>query len=100
MRKRQKVLVARSAQLDLADVHEFISRDNPAAAARLRARILASFRLLAEFPKAGRQTADETARLQPVPGTNYVILYELGPAVVHILRILHGAMRWPPDEEE
>jgi toxin ParE1/3/4 len=31
-----------------------------------------------------------------VVGTPYVVVYRIEPASVVILRVLHGAQRWPP----
>jgi plasmid stabilization system protein ParE len=30
--------------------------------------------------------------------TPYLVIYEHAGEAVHILRVLHGAQQWPPDE--
>lgn len=51
--------------------------------------------ILADFPDAGRPGRVKGSRELPVAGTPYIIAYRVEPDAVVILRVLHGAQRWP-----
>ncbi len=79
------------------DAHQrFIAREQPAAAARIAARIVAAIDPLAAYPLYGRAAPwDGRQRLRelPVAGTPYVVLYTLDSSAdeVVIVRVVHGA---------
>jgi toxin ParE1/3/4 len=81
-----------AAIADLAGLHAYIAIDNPAAAGRMVQRILTSTEALAAMPSRGRPgRVPETRELVISP---YVIAYHVGEHV-QVLRVLHGARRWP-----
>ena len=79
----------------LEDIHRYIARDNPAAAAKVMDGILAKAELLMDFPDIG-------SRLRVVPeGEVRMVLYghyriaylHRGDAdIVEILGVFHGAL--------
>jgi plasmid stabilization system protein ParE len=78
-----------------AQVHH-ITRDQPAAASRIAARIVAATDRLAAYPLYGRAAAwDVRHRLRelPVAGTPFVVLYTIDTGLdeVVIVRVVHGA---------
>jgi toxin ParE1/3/4 len=84
------VTLSPEALADLRSIRAFIAGDNPGAAARLGARLVAACDRLAAFPNRGRPGR--------VPGTRelasvhpYVIVYRVTSAGVEIIRIWHKA---------
>ena len=73
----------------------FIARDNPAAAARVVEAISAGVEMLAQHPAMGRSGRVEGTRELVVPDTPYVVPYRVRDHAVEILRVFHGARKWP-----
>ncbi len=73
----------------------FIALDNPAAAARLVDTIARSVELLAQHPGLGRPGRVEGTRELVVANTPYLVPYRVRNNVVEILRVFHGARKWP-----
>lgn len=82
----------RNRQTQLA----YIAERNPRAAIEVGDAIEAAVARLADFPKSGRPGRVQSTRELVVTGTPYVIVYRIERAGVVILRLLHGAQRWPP----
>jgi len=76
-------------------VAEYISRDNPAAAARTVAAIVNAVDNLERFPAAGRPGRVSGTRELIVPGTPYIIPYRVRANVVQVIRVFHAARKWP-----
>ncbi|HYD70919.1 type II toxin-antitoxin system RelE/ParE family toxin [Azospirillum sp.] len=87
------------ARRDFLGICDWIDARNPQAAERVGRRILDVADRLAALPGMGRTGRVEGTREFAVPGLPYVIVYanDDGESVV-ILRVLHGAMRWPPEK--
>lgn len=51
---------------------------------------------LADFPAMARPGRVPGTRELVVTGTPYLVVYRLGPDRITVLRVLHGAQRWPP----
>ncbi|KTT71869.1 hypothetical protein NS334_09810 [Sphingomonas endophytica] len=68
-----------------------IEQFDPAAAARMSARLLALGDSLASFPNRGGPAEDGLRELTIVPP--YILLYETDGEVVSIFSIRHGARR-------
>ena len=89
-----------TAKTDLTQLKEYLEPRNAVAAQKQLSAIATSARMLETFPligKAGR--VDETRELV-VPGTNYILVYAiLSPESLYILRVLHGAEKFPPFED-
>lgn len=85
------------ASLDLIDIADYISRDNPAAAYRFLDAAERAFDLLATFPLLGTATRFRDPRLDGVrlfplrEFNNFVIVYQPEDDGVFILRVVHGA---------
>lgn len=79
----------------LEDIRDWIARDNPAAAARMIARIRAAVERLATAPGAGRPGRVASTRELVISGTPYIVPYRVRDDTVQIITILHGAQRWP-----
>jgi toxin ParE1/3/4 len=83
----------RAASRDLESVEQYISRNNPNAAIDTVLEIIRRVEMLAEHPGMGRPGRVEGTRELVLPP--YVVPYvHQGDAVI-VLRVLHGAMKWP-----
>jgi toxin ParE1/3/4 len=85
----------------VADRHAqlaFIASDNVRAAIEQGDRIQAAVDRLADFPQAGRSGRKRGTRELVISGTPLLAVYRVreNPAEIQILRLLHGAQRWPP----
>jgi toxin ParE1/3/4 len=85
----------RKALANLDEEAEYIAKDNPAAAGRLVLRILAEAELLRDNPAMGRAGRVPGTRELVVAGTPYIVPYRVRDELVEILRVLHGARKWP-----
>lgn len=52
---------------------------------------------LADFPESARPGRVPGTRELVVSATPFVVVYRIEVAGVLILRVLHGAQKWPPD---
>ena len=85
----------RAALGNLDQIGAFIARDDPAAAVRAIERIRLHVNRLAEQPQLGRPGRVPGTRELVIAGTPYVVPYRVRENAVEILRVLHGAQRWP-----
>lgn len=84
------------AESDLLDILDHIAEDDPGAALATIDRIEGAALRLAEFPRSGREGSVTGTRELPIPGLPFVLIYRIQDSAVEILRVLHGARRWPP----
>jgi toxin ParE1/3/4 len=76
-------------------VAEYISRDNPDAAARTVAAIVGAVENLKRFPASGRPGRVSGTRELVVSGTPYIVPYRVRGDAVELLRVFHAARKWP-----
>jgi toxin ParE1/3/4 len=93
--ERVRIRWLRRAILDLDQVEAFVARDNPVAATALVVEIVQAVSLLGEQPGLGRSGRVPQTRELVVPGTPYLVPYRVVEGTVQILRVYHGARRWP-----
>jgi toxin ParE1/3/4 len=84
-------IAKRNREIQLA----YISDRNPWAAIDMGDAIDAAVINLVNHPHLGRVGRIRGTRELVVSGTPYVIAYRVEPGAVVILRLLHGAQRWP-----
>jgi toxin ParE1/3/4 len=90
------VLWSSEAIDDLASLRAFIAEDDPAAAQRIVLRIGHNVaQLLSEQPQMGRPGRVPGTRELVLPGTPYVVPYRIRDNRIQVLRVYHGARRWP-----
>jgi toxin ParE1/3/4 len=89
------------AEEDLDQIEDYISAEDPAAAARVRTAIVQQAIGLGKMPAKGmvlREAAREQevgVGLWPVSRfRNYLILYRIESNQIRVLRILHAAQDW------
>lgn len=80
---------------DLAALRAYIARDDPAAAQRIALSIIGAVELLAENPAAGRPGRVPGTRELVIPRTPFIVPYRQHGDVIQVLRVYHGARRWP-----
>ena len=85
------------AECNLARQLAYIAERNPWAAIEMGDSIEAAVQHLAGHPHMGRPGRVKGTRELVVSGTPYVIAYRAEPGAVVILRVLHGAQRWPAE---
>jgi len=85
----------REARANLDAEAEYISQDSPAAAGRMVEAIESAVARLARHPAMGRPGRVLGTRELVVPGTPYVIPYRVHDNTVEVIRVFHGARRWP-----
>ena len=85
----------RAARGNLIAVSEYISQDNPDAAARTVAAIVRAVGALEHFPALGRPGRMSGTRELVVPGTPYIVPYRVRGDVVQLIRVFHAARKWP-----
>ena len=85
------------AREDLLAIVDYISEENPDAALHLLIDIKGKATKLTEFPKIGRRGRVEKTR-ELVVWSNYIIVYQEDANMIRILRVLHAAQQWPPNQ--
>ncbi len=90
-----KIEWVRLALSDLDEAATFIAQDNPEAARRMVRRIYNTARLLSDQPDAGRPGRVHGTRELVIADTPFILPYRVVNNTVQILRVLHGARKWP-----
>lgn len=80
---------------DLADIADYIARDNPAAAKRIVSRLWSAVKTLANQPEIGRPGRVYGTRELIVSNTPFIVPYRIVKSEIQILRVLHGSRNWP-----
>jgi toxin ParE1/3/4 len=83
------------ASTDLAELMTYIARDSLKAAYRMHDEIRRQTSILVTNPEAGRVGRISGTRELVITRTPYIAAYRLSSEVITILRLLHGAQRWP-----
>lgn len=85
-----------SAVEDLEEIEAFISKDNAIAATEQILEILEQVeQLLPTYPKIGRDGRADDTRELVIAGTKYIAIYQIDENFIYILRVIHGAQKWP-----
>jgi toxin ParE1/3/4 len=83
--------MSRLAEMDLAEITDFIALDNPEAAYRFEEELLDSAHKIARAPLAYVERPDLRPGLRSCVHGAYVIFFTVNREGVRIERILHGA---------
>ena len=86
-----KVRTTPLAEADLEDIWLTIALDDGAAADRLLRRIADKLERLATFPEMGAPRPDIAPSARLLVEGSYLVLYEIEPGGVVIVRVVHGA---------
>ena len=93
-----QVIIAPSAQMDLADIVRYIAPHNSDAAARLGFELITRAESLANFPEIGRSVPEfAQLDLREIICRSYRIIYRLNrkDQQIQIVRFWHGARGFP-----
>ncbi|MGH6916937.1 MAG: type II toxin-antitoxin system RelE/ParE family toxin [Geminicoccaceae bacterium] len=85
------------ALADVTEIYRYVAADDPRAAARVIQRIQAAVRLLAQMPQRGRPGRWPGTRELVIPRTAFIVPYRVRGDLIEILRVFHGARRWPEE---
>jgi len=80
---------------DLDELMDYIAQDNPEAATKVAGEIWETTRMLSNHPAMGKPGRVPGTREMVVTGTSYIVPYRVVANEVQILRVLHGARKWP-----
>lgn len=81
---------------DLVSLRAYIGEDDATAAQRVTLRILHNVEtLLSQNPRTGRPGRVPGTRELVIPRTPFILPYRVQGSTIHILRVYHGARRWP-----
>jgi toxin ParE1/3/4 len=81
---------------DLISLRAYIAEESPAGARRIVLRILHDAEhLLPDNPHMGRPGRVPGTRELVIPRTPYIMPYRIQAESIQILRVYHGARRWP-----
>jgi toxin ParE1/3/4 len=84
------------AMEDLAALRAYIEKNDPAAARRVALHIVESIEtLLCDHPELGRSGRVPGTRELVIPRTPFIVPYRVVGNTIQILRVFHGARRWP-----
>lgn len=92
-----KLVWSAFALSDREQIYDYIESESPRSAALVDGRISESVNLLLDFPESGRVGRVSGTREQIIAHTPYIAAYDIRGDVIRILRLLHGAQRWPDD---
>jgi toxin ParE1/3/4 len=81
---------------DLIALRAYIAEESPTGARRIVLRILHDVEgLLADNPEIGRPGRVPGTRELVIARTPYIVPYRVRRGTIQILRVFHGARRWP-----
>ncbi|MCC7348647.1 MAG: type II toxin-antitoxin system RelE/ParE family toxin [Variibacter sp.] len=81
---------------DLVSLRAYIAEHDPAAAQRTAQRIIVLIEtVLVENPHMGRPGRVPGTRELVITRTPYVVPYRMRGGAIEVLRVYHGARRWP-----
>ena len=83
------------AERDLVEIVTYIAKDNPLAANTVFEEIKNQISMLAKYPYLGRVGRVKKTRELVILRTPYLAPYQILNEAVNILRIVHGACKWP-----
>lgn len=92
-----KVVWLPRARANRTDAIDYIVQDNPGAALDQLGEIEQQSDILAKHPEIGRPGRRRGTRELVINRTPFILLYRVRPRAkrVEILRLLHGAEKWP-----
>lgn len=86
---------------ELAEIGDYIAKENPRAAAKVVNDIHSTTRrLLSSNPFIGRKGEIKGTRELVIPRTPYIVAYRVGDDRIEILFVQHGAREWPDELRE
>ncbi|WP_026942677.1 type II toxin-antitoxin system RelE/ParE family toxin [Hellea balneolensis] len=91
----RRVKWAEKAEAEFLEAIDYISDDNPNAAEAVRQRIIETANLLGRRP-IGRPGRMLNVYEKTVLKTSYILAYEVTDEEINIIRVIHSAQNWTP----
>lgn len=82
---------------DRESIYDYIEADNPRAALELDEQFSRRASQLATHPMIGRIGRVPSTR-ELVVRPDYLMIYDIDGETLRVLRVLHAAQQWPPDQ--
>ena len=89
-----KLVWTRTARDNRRAIREFIAAGSPSAALNFDALLSMQAQRLLDHPGIGRPGRVQGTR-ELVAHRHYVLVYDLTPDAIRVLRVLHTARQWP-----
>jgi toxin ParE1/3/4 len=83
------------AAADLEHITDYLFQNAPERAAELVRGIYNAPAALLRFPYRGRAGKKEGTRELVLSSLPYIVVYQITGEVIHVVRILHSAQKWP-----
>ncbi len=80
---------------DLGSLRAWIAKDSPKAAREVALAVIEAVEHLPDNPHVGRPGRVPGTRELVVPHTPFIVPYRVQAGVLQVLRVYHGARRWP-----
>jgi addiction module RelE/StbE family toxin len=94
-----RVAWTEQAFLRLAEIEDFIGKDNPPAALKLISRLIEKAEALTKFPQIGRQVPEVPGGdLRELIEGNYRIVYRVRNRVIQIITVFEAHRLLPDDD--
>ena len=90
-----KIRWLQSALNDIQDIHDYVARDNVAAARRVINAVQDELKILPEHPAIGRPGRIAGTRELVIRKYPYIVAYRQSTSSVEILAVVHSSRRWP-----
>jgi toxin ParE1/3/4 len=84
-----------AAAADLERIAEYLFAHAPDRAPRLVRAVYEAPETLLTFPLRGRPGKKQGTRELVIARLPWIVVYTVRNDVIHVVRILHGAQRWP-----
>jgi toxin ParE1/3/4 len=84
--------LTRRARRDLLNIWGYIAADNVSAADRFVDLLVHHFRIIGNFPEAGRKRDELRTGYRSLPVGEYLIFYRVQKPGVQIMHVVHGRM--------
>ncbi|MGO9632274.1 MAG: type II toxin-antitoxin system RelE/ParE family toxin [Steroidobacteraceae bacterium] len=91
----RRIEPSRAAIADFDAIYDYISRDNPRAAAQVLRSLDRSIQLLSDPPKLGKVFRHRQLPLRLLTHNDYLVFYRERPGVIEIVRVIHGRRNIP-----
>lgn len=87
------------AKIQLRHIHDYIAQDSPIYAKRVVEALVRKTLSLNELPNLGRKVPElNEEAVRELPLYSYRILYEIKPAHIEVLAVIHKRQDLQPDE--
>ena len=83
------------AHADLQRISDYLFEENPVSAPDLVRRIYTAPVRLETFPESGRPGRRPQTRELVLASLPFILVYDIAGETIRILRVLHGAQKWP-----